>query len=308
MPVIRYDSTDDTRQKAVPRLESVIPFLFSVSDRSTDPADMWAFRDHATSLTGESDLGWYERSPAVTYHDMAEVVSRSLGPDALAGVDLIVTVAGTPDCRHDSLPAVVLAARVNDDALVVGVTEQGAAGAYTALRIARSHLAAGSRRRALVVIMENSTLPPGYRRADRPRQDSAVALLLGTQPGPGPLLGPIRISVTGRGEPPAPPDWLTSAGTPRPGARTLIAGKGLREIAPAPGIDMVPATAGHPVTGAWLALADHLEGAAQRSRDILVADHDRDLPYLCSLTLTWPAAPPRTPEQDNRRVLTEVAP
>ncbi|MFI5758920.1 hypothetical protein [Streptomyces sp. NPDC051569] len=270
----------------------MIPFVFTAADRSTDPADLAAYRAHWQALTGpDTDFGWLDSAPAVSYHDMAHAVCRSLGSAALSEVDLVITVAAGPDCRHESLPGAVLAARTGNDPLAVGVSEQGAAGPFTALRIAAAQLATGACRRALVLLLEQSTLAPGPA-VVRPGRDAAVALLLGS--GTGPALGRAGITVTGpRAGGTAAPRWAGSAtaraAEPEP-VHTVLAGPGLGDLEAAPGVRLVRAEPGLPVTGLWMALARLLATGDLPAGQVLVTDRDPVLPYVCDVSLTIAAA------------------
>ncbi|MDB1085984.1 hypothetical protein PJ985_00070 [Streptomyces sp. ACA25] len=287
MPAWRFDEGDRGCPAAVPRLESIHPFIFSAADGSATPDDLSAGRELWAGLNGPAaDDTWLREGPVVSHHDMVRAVARRLGSELLSEVDLIVTVAAGSDWRHQSLPGPVLADLAGSDPLIVGISEQGVAGPFTALRIAAGHLAAGSRRRALVVLMEQSTLPP-CATAARPERDAAVALLLGTLTGPE--LGRVEITVTDRAavapRHSAPPPAVPPAGT-------LLAGAGLGDLTPADGITLLRGEPGLPVTGLWLTLAHRLTSGEQPAGRLLVADRDPVLPYLCGLPLTW-AGPDR---------------
>ncbi|NJQ08186.1 hypothetical protein HCN56_22030, partial [Streptomyces lonarensis] len=185
MPSFRRDDASRGRPAAAPRLSSALTLHFTREDRGTEPDDMWAYKRHWNFLSGrELDHGWLESAPAVSYHDMAGAVGRALGPEALAEVDLIVFAMTVADCRHASMAGALLAGMTDNDAHVLGVSEQGVAAPFTALRIATGQLASGARRRALVVVAEQSTLPPCPVAGTRPARDAAVALVLDAGPGP----------------------------------------------------------------------------------------------------------------------------
>ncbi|MCI4066942.1 hypothetical protein MRQ36_32020 [Micromonospora sp. R77] len=163
---------------AGPALERIVPFTFTDPAPPPGPADLQPFVDHMESLHGEfTDLSWLTGGTVVSYHDMVRAVVDELGP-ALADVDLVITVDGSPDCRHQSFPGALLADLLPGEPLMMGISEQGVAGPFTALRVAHHQLRTGGARRALIVVMEQSTLPPDDT-AVRPTRDVAVALLLG---------------------------------------------------------------------------------------------------------------------------------
>ncbi|MHC3455195.1 beta-ketoacyl-[acyl-carrier-protein] synthase family protein [Streptomyces prasinus] len=288
MPVIRRARSSPARDRgrpSGPRLERVVPFRFSAADRPPGHRDQRPYVDHMRALHRAAgapdpteDLGWLTGGPGVSYHDMVRVVVERLGDD-LAGIDLVVTVDVGPDCRHQSFPACLLGAALPGDPLVLGISEQGVAGPFTALRIAHDQLRAGLRRRALVLVLEQSTLPPDS--PGRPREDVAVALLLGD--GTGPRLGRPEVDVVGRAVDAVPRQKAPHAvGPPR------VSGP-----APAP-----VAAPRRPGAGVWPALAHLMEHSGGRPRTadgrLVIAERDPVLPYACRVTLTWPA-PAREP-------------
>ncbi|MQY14766.1 hypothetical protein SRB5_49420 [Streptomyces sp. RB5] len=147
----------------------------------TTPADLL---EHALDLEvlygPHKNLDWLELGERVSYADLAEAVAGQLGDDS--GVDMLVTVTALPDCQARLLPGALLAIRLGGMPLVLGVNDQGAAGPFTALRLAANHLASGRFRRAAVVLMEQSTHPPEASYTPPPRA-GAVVLVLGTDAG-----------------------------------------------------------------------------------------------------------------------------
>lgn len=287
MPVLR--SPGEQRGPAAsggtagPFLERVVPFAFTAADRTAGYDDLRAFRDHMEALYGPGDdFAWLAEGPGVNYHDMARTVARELG-DELDGVDLVVTVSASPDCRHESLPACVLAGLIPGNPLVMGVGDQGVAGPFTALRIAFDLLATGTRRRALVLLTEQSTVPPGGS-GPRPRHDVAVALLLGTRAGM-PLSRP-TIEVTDLADGPGERVEVTPVRVPP------AVDPALRGLLPGDGTDLVWGEAGHTCTGVWLALTRFLATEGATADSVLVVDRDPVLPYLCTVRIGLPARPP----------------
>lgn len=272
MPVVRTARrTPAPGEPSGPRLERVVPFRFSAAHRTTAPSDPQPYVDHLRALhraagspdpTSEPD--WLTGGSRVSYHDMVRVVVERLAAE-LAGVDLVITVEASPDCRHQSFPACLLGASLPGDPLVLGVSEQGVAGPFTALRLAHDQLRAGLRRRALVLVVEQSTLPPGSFAG--PVEDVAVALLLSTGPGPGPHLERPELGITGRG-----PEATGATPTAAPD---------------------------HPCAGVWLTLADLLTGpdGPPYGPDgrLVITDRDPVLPYACRAAFTRPT-PFRQPD------------
>jgi hypothetical protein len=288
-------------------LERVIPFHFTAADGSRQPEQRESYLDLMRTLYGEfDDLSWLDGGIQVSYHDMADAVFRGLGP-ALDGVDLVVTVQASPDFRLQSFPGCRLTDLLPGDPFMFGVSEQGVAGPFLALRIAVDRLARGLSRRALVLVMEQSSLPPDAA-AIRPAHDVAVAIVLGPDgpvpigsPGkregggaPSPLrLGRPVLTVTSRvgmDTPVAALDGPVDPGSPGDDADVLVVGHNLADIVPGPGVTVIRGAPGHACADVWLALARLLAAGGTPGGRVRVVDQDPVLPYLCSVDLTLPIA------------------
>ncbi|WP_430789507.1 hypothetical protein [Actinoplanes sp. G11-F43] len=190
-------------------LERILAVTFSDPVPAPDPDERQSLRDHMTALYGDlADPVWPDGQALVSYHRMARAVVRELGPD-LAGVDLVITVDAGPDCRHQSFAGPVLADLLPGEPAVLGVSEQGVAGPFTALRIAWRYLASGAAHRALVVVMEQSTLPPPALTGPA-GPDVAVAMVLG--PDGTVRLGLPEVTATRSGQRAAAPSGSTCTG------------------------------------------------------------------------------------------------
>jgi hypothetical protein len=149
----------------------------------TTAADLREYADDLETVYGPlPDRTWLERGERVSYPDLVTAAAGVLGGRD-SGVDLLLTVTPVPDCQARVLPGCLLAELLGGRPQVAGVNDQGAAGAFTALRLARGRIAGGEARRAAIVVMEQSTLPPepGYA---LPPGSGAAVLVLGTGTGP----------------------------------------------------------------------------------------------------------------------------
>ncbi|WP_407562558.1 hypothetical protein [Streptomyces sp. 184] len=151
----------------------------------TTAADLREYaRDLETVYGPLPDRTWLEHGERVSYADLVTAVAGALGgPDS--GVDLLLTVTPVPDCQARVLPGCLLAELLGGRPPVIGVNDQGAAGAFTALRLARARIAGGEARRAAVVVMEQSTLPPEPGYALPPGTGAAVVVVGADRAGPG---------------------------------------------------------------------------------------------------------------------------
>jgi hypothetical protein len=228
----------------------------------TTAADLEEYADDLETVYGPlPDRTWLERGERVSYPDVVTAVAGVLG-GADSGVDLLLTVTPVPDCQARVLPGCLLAELLGGRPQVIGVNDQGAAGAFTALRLARGRIAGGEARRAAIVVMEQSTLPPedGYA---LPPGAGAALMVLAADPGADP----------GRGT----------------GLR--LAELTVRRL---PAADRRP---GRPRPGGWL--RPWYEAAARHAADprgeLAVADRDEVLGYDCRALFTPVAPAPRAP-------------
>jgi hypothetical protein len=259
-------------------LERIAVLTFTDPAPAPDADERQSLRDHMTALYGRlADPSWPDGGALVSYHHMARAVAGELGPE-LSGVDLVITVDASPDCRHHSFAGPVLADLLPGDPALIGVSEQGVAGPFTALRIAWRYLDSGAARRALIVVMEQSTLPPAAG-AGRVAQDVAVAMVLG--PDGAVRLGLPEVTATRS----VPAGRNVDRAVDRD-VDVVVAGAGTAgNLAEVP---VLRAADGHPCAGVWLVLADLLGGRHDGGR-ILVTDDDPTLPYRCAMTVTRPA-------------------
>lgn len=246
----------------------------------TTAADLEEYADDLETVYGPlPDRTWLERGERVSYADLGTAVAEALG-GANSGVDLLLTVTPVPDCQARVLPGCQLAELLGGRPQVIGVNDQGAAGAFTALRLARGRIAGGEARRAAIVVMEQSTLPPepGYA---LPPGTGAAVLVVGADSGGGRGAdsgpGPGRRAGAGLG---------TGLGT---GLR--LAELTVRRL---PAADRRP---GQPRPGGWLrpwyeAAVRH---AADPGAELAVADRDDALGYACRVLFTPVVAAPRAP-------------
>jgi 4-hydroxymandelate oxidase len=230
-----------------------------------------------------------------SYGEMAEAVLECAIPPGQP-VELVVLAFAMPDLTPGRATATYLSHVCPGNQLAFAICDQGAAAAFTGLRLIGEYHRSGGCARALLMVAEQTDLP--YRPAqptDLPAASAAVALLCGD-----PVGGP------------GTPDWVAGLGalrqhadvTPEHAGSLLAAevadlsagcadvtlilggplGAGAAEL---PGVDRVRrAPAGQPATGVWWELVGELSEwkpptdppAGER---VLVADFDPQLRYLC---------------------------
>lgn len=230
--------------------------------------------DSSTSTPGESlrwvygdDVGdrWLDEGTRLDYPTMIRAAHRALGEaGALADVRVVVLAVAVPDLQHDRLLGGFVTHLFGDVPFAFAVTDQGSAGPFTALRLAHEQLL-GTGGRAVVVALEQCTLPPGGSR--RPGRDRVVVIVadhgplgravddlvvrrtLGTPLGTGSLVVP-----------------LDAGGLPR------------TESSRRPDPDACS-------TGVWEVLARLTADPVIHEAALLAVDEDLDLRYRCELRL-----------------------
>ncbi|MEU8238958.1 hypothetical protein AB0C07_11980 [Actinoplanes missouriensis] len=215
-----------------------------------------------------------------TFHDMTGPMLGRLGPFA-AGLDAAVIASSTPDAEP-GFPLPFLELALDGIDTVFAIADQGAAGAFTALRLTATTLPAGSHGRALVLVMDQATVLPGPPIPEdiRPTRDMAVALVLD------------RAGARGV------PRVRQHAGVSTSDIVTLLraeveeAGAGAVTAICRPDFapywakadvsaDILPVPAGLPCTGPWVTLSEHCADLAEPpDRKIVLADYDPRLGYL----------------------------
>ncbi|WP_329493195.1 hypothetical protein [Kitasatospora herbaricolor] len=238
-----------------------------------------------------------------SYGEMAEGLLRDALPEG-EPVDLLILAFSSPDVRPGRSAALHLSRFCPGSPLAFAVCDQGSAAPFTALRIATDYARTGACRRAVVLVTEAAQLHhEPARPVALPERHCAVLLVCEADGGEGG--GAVVRQSSGPAADPAPDlvraEWAALGPT-----AALVLGPEL--AAPSQGRDSgtaarpVPAggsgsdrTAaardGQPLTGIWTALAERLPGWRAERRPVLVADLDRRLGRLSTLTLLPEAAP-----------------
>jgi len=227
-------------------------------------------------------------SPALgqSYGEMAGAL---IGPAVPAGepVDLLILAFSVHDLRPGRQTAAYLSHLTPGAPMAFAICDQGAAAAFSGVRIARDYASSAGVRRALLLVVEQAALPYDCPAA-MPAEHRAVAMLYGATPGGDGTAAQARV-VGVRQHPgvrPADVAALAAADLAEltAGRREvrLVLGDALAGEWSAPGsarVRMVPP--GQPCTGTWWGLIDELGAGPARPDLLLVADYDPCLGYLC---------------------------
>ncbi|MEU3626931.1 hypothetical protein BS329_39415 [Amycolatopsis coloradensis] len=192
-----------------------------------------------------------------------EIVSALAADDQVAAVrpGLVVLAQALPDV----LPFTAVAAHLNmllgGQATSFGISEQGLAAPFTALRVIDAHQREGCGETAVLAIVEQTTLPSRYWLVhDTPLVDSGVLLLFGS--GAGPSIGGVeRVEDLG--------DRLRSFGS----GTLLVLGPWVT------GVDVLDVPAhrvgpGSYCTSVWLALAEYWRQWRDQHDTVVLAETD----------------------------------
>ncbi|GAA1940058.1 hypothetical protein GCM10009738_11630 [Kitasatospora viridis] len=223
-------------------------------------------------------------------HDYAEMAGALLGQALPAGepVDLLILAFSSPDVRPAAPSALHLSRHCPGQPMAFAVCDQGSAAAFTALRIAAAHHRTGGCRRAVVVLAEQSALH--YEAAEPvglPEEARAVVLVCEEGAGEGMR---VRQQAQADGSQ-ALRAVLADCQELGRGAGLLLAADLAGAASPVnPDADGTSAAAeaarpGQPFTGVWTLLADRLAQRPDTGGPLMVADHDRRLGRLSTLSL-----------------------
>ncbi len=243
-----------------------------------------------------------------SFGEMAEPLIATLVPTGAAAVDLLVLAYAMHDLQPGRATAIYLSHLCPGRPLAFSLCDQGAAAAFSGLRLLQVYAGTGDCRRALLLVAEQATLhyEPAAP-AVLPSRHAAVALLLD---GVGPAgVRPVRqhtavepdraagllceeVSLLVEGRTGVTLILNSELADPRPAEPAVSRGSW-----PAAVDELVAAPAGQPCTGTWWALVDGFERWSKQARLVLMADYDPILGYLsiCAVDFAAVQAVPASP-------------
>lgn len=251
-----------------------------ISDTAFDPELRLFLTDMVRpyGLALRDDL--LEHGAGHSYGEMAEQLIRDTVRDD-EPVDLLVLAFGIHDLRLGRATAAYLSSVCPGEPMAFAVCDQGAAAAFTALRLIDEYGRSGACRRALLVVAEQSALH--YRPttpAILPERHAAVALLCEQDTtGPSTVVrqhADVSPQLAGA----LLADDVSALSRDRVDV-TLVLGAGLSRFAHTCLADRtVVAVTGQPYTGPWWELAGGLADWRAQGRLVLLAEYDPVLRYL----------------------------
>ncbi|THV30228.1 hypothetical protein [Glycomyces paridis] len=165
------------------RLEAVIDLPLDGIAISADVRTFHRYSMGASSLAAHrvnEGAEWPEDAPGVSYYQMTEAALAELG--GRGRVDAFSFATSVPDAQVSHFLSQLVARAIDPLPHVLGVTDQGVAAPFTALRLARRRIALGLAARAAVLVLEHRMFPAAVDLGRRP-VDRAVLLVLGTGEG-----------------------------------------------------------------------------------------------------------------------------
>ena len=222
----------------------------------------------------EFDEAAFERG-GQSYSEMAEALIALAVPEG-ESVDLLVLAHVVPDISPGRATTTYLSHVCPGGPMAFAINDQGAAAAFTAMRLIREYARTDGLRRALLLVLEQATLPYATGAAPMPSGDTGVALLFGDGAAvpeldyvtvrPGTALASIPAAISARS--------ADASDT------TVVVGAALaRQASELPGTDIRTGLAEQPHTGAWWELAGALADA--KTSRLVLADYDDESHSLC---------------------------
>jgi hypothetical protein len=254
-----------------------------------DPSNRARVAEYLTDMTRpygrEVEVAQFGEPPSPklghSYGEMAQALIGSV-TSAQDPVDLLVLAFSVHDLRPGRQTAAYLSHVTPGAPIAFAICDQGAAAAFTGLRIAREYASSAGIRRALLIVVEQADLPYGCV-APLPSRHRAVAMLLGDGAVPQARLTDVRQHPGVR-----PADVAALAATELADMAgghdevRLVLGAGLAAAwtMPAAGRARVMPP-GQPSTGVWWGLIDEIASEAGGPDLLVAADYDPQLRYLC---------------------------
>jgi hypothetical protein len=156
-----------------------------------DPERLILYRDLAEPYGSAVDESLLRCAGThVSHHELVEYLAQD--PQVKdSRPDLIVVANALPDLHPLSVPAAHLNLLLGGSAVCIGISQQGLAAPFTALRTIAGYQGAGRYGEAVLAVLEQTTLPTRFPLVhDTPLADSGALLVFGG--GAGPVLAGVE--------------------------------------------------------------------------------------------------------------------
>ncbi|MFJ8253054.1 hypothetical protein [Streptomyces sp. NPDC094466] len=233
------------------------------------PATLSYYRDLVEPFGMTVDEELLRSAPHVTHR---ELIDRLGAPEDIrrCDPDLVIVTHALPDVTPFAAIAPHLNWLLGDRATTsFGISQQGLAAPFTALRIISAFQRSGRSRTAVLAVLEQTTLPTRFALAhDTPLTDSGALLVLGVDGGP--QVTDVSAVDTTR----AAVERLTELVAADPQGTLLVLGPWFDESGLDPAARRQRLAAGTYATSVWLALARHWRTWRQEYAAVVLCDTD----------------------------------
>lgn len=260
-----------------------------IGDLGTYHSDLLTYYSDLMAAAGQSYAPERFAAPRVTHTDLLEALLARVGPRA-DHFDVAVLASAAPD-SEPGFPGGYLSQAVPGAGLVFAVSDQGVSAPFTALRLIARMMPEGGDGRALLFLLDQSSVlhDAPVRPQLRVEYDAASVLVLDRSGG----LGRIRLDSAVTLAPENVAEHLESrlrtvvaSGAPP----ALLGGYTLDGLLPdAPGRDIECAAPGRPASGLWQLLGTRLPQWLPTGRRVVLADYDEESARLDTCVIDIPA-------------------
>ncbi|MFJ6557777.1 hypothetical protein ACIQNT_37010 [Streptomyces luteogriseus] len=239
-----------------------------------DPSIVGFFRDLVEPFGSTVDEQRLREGANVSHRDLVDQLVTAVGIDGPA--DLVVVTHALPDVHPFTAVASHLNMLLGGAAQSFCVSEQGLAAPFTALRIIAAYQRAGRARRAVLAVLEQTTLPTAHPLVDtRDLTDSGALLVLGDAGGPDGEGGPALSGVESFASPEDTAARLSELAAADPAGTLLVLGPGVQEDAvDAAGARISRTGETSYCTSVWLELARHWQDWCRDTATVVLGDVD----------------------------------
>ncbi|WP_406134580.1 hypothetical protein [Streptomyces sp. NBC_01089] len=221
-------------------------------------------RPYGTDLDEER----WETGPQVGFPDLADGLLGTHGAEAAPAPDLIIVAYALPDLHPFTTTASYINHHFGDRARSFAVSEQGLLAPFTALQIVSAYQRSGRSRRAVIAVLEQTTLPAYDPLVhDAALIDSGVLLSLDADGGGLPRV--LRAGTEGQ----SLGALHTLLDAPEHGATLLVTSE-RTELPPATRADIHRTRPDTYCTGVWLELSNRLPQWRRQYETLVLHDVD----------------------------------
>jgi hypothetical protein len=243
-----------------------------------DPSLLLYYRDLVEPFGATVDPELLRSGPRVFHRDLIEhMVTESVRRTA---PDLVILTHALPDVTPFTAAAAHLTMLLGGGAITFGISQQGLAAPFTALRVAECFRRSRRCSRALVAVLEQTTLPTRHRLVEQtPLVDSGALVVLGD--GDGPALKGVEVLKPHA----SPAAHLRTLADTDPVGTLFVLGPWVDRSRLDTAATHHDVTAGSYATSVWVDLARHWDRWREEFHTVVLCDTDPLLHRSCVAVL-----------------------